>query len=470
MCKYKITGTFSISNINGGAVSGEAVFDNTTLYPNPNMTLTHEGYTKHYFMGSERVGATIGGGNNGNWLVYPIDNLTQRETNLLSDLENGSLYKLAYYDCYDYPHLNSHTSNTDVTGTIEYGDAEYPDYQYDDPEQYYGNIWLYFKGPLADNITDYYLRDAADEPYYYHSDHLGSAAWITEHHGEPAQHLMFAPYGEELLNQHPFSYNERFTFTGKERDAETGYDYFGARYRESNFLNHFISVDPLADKFIDKTPYLYCEGNPIKFVDPDGQQIAIKGVINNEEGTSIVLFYYGEIDGVRGFYHNGQRLDSEFANKATDAIGKIHDGGKYGKMLVEALVKDDRTVEMLQTAGQNQSLIHYNALKWNVSDFNFGILGVVPGYIVLSHEFAHLMSSWYGFADYGLWYKDENILGNTNVLNDEKWAVNVENLIRIENNLEMRKYYSIPNEGKIGMGEIPHWDWVKDFLEIICRF
>ena len=89
------------------------------------------------------------------------------------------------------------------------------------------------------------------------------------------QYIMYAPYGEELLNQHPFSYNERFTFTGKERDAETGYDYFGARYRESNFLNHFISVDPLANKFIYNSPYVYCEGNPIKYVDPDGNAIHI---------------------------------------------------------------------------------------------------------------------------------------------------------------------------------------------------
>ena len=267
---YKTAGTFSISNINGGAVSGEAVFDNTTLYPNPYMTLTHDGYTKHYFMGSERVGATFGGGNNGNWLVCPIDNLTQREANLLSDLENSSLYKLAYYDCYDYPHLNSHTSNTDVTGTIEYGDAEYPDYQYDDSEQYYGNIWLYFKGPLAENITDYYHRDAADEPYYYHSDHLGSAAWITDHHGEPVQYLMYAPYGEELLNQQTNLYSERFTFTGKERDQETGYDYHNARYREPNFFNYFISVDPMGDIFISQSPYVYGNANPIKYTDPTG--------------------------------------------------------------------------------------------------------------------------------------------------------------------------------------------------------
>ena len=81
---------------------------------------------------------------------------------------------------------------------------------------------------------------------------------------------MYAPYGEQLLNQQAVSYDERFKFTGKERDAETGYDYFGARYFEPNFLNDFMSVDPLADKFIEESPYLYCNGNPVKYVDPQG--------------------------------------------------------------------------------------------------------------------------------------------------------------------------------------------------------
>ncbi|MBQ0159636.1 MAG: hypothetical protein KBT28_03290 [Bacteroidales bacterium] len=39
------------------------------------------------------------------------------------------------------------------------------------------------------------------------------------------------PFGEEYVGQHIASpYTERFTFTGKERDEQTGYGYFGGRY------------------------------------------------------------------------------------------------------------------------------------------------------------------------------------------------------------------------------------------------
>ncbi len=85
---------------------------------------------------------------------------------------------------------------------------------------------------------------------------------------------MYAPYGEQLHNQHTYSYSERFTFTGKEKDEETGYYYFGAR----NYLPAFSiwgAVDQLADKYIYNSPYAYCSGNPINLFDPDGRKIVV---------------------------------------------------------------------------------------------------------------------------------------------------------------------------------------------------
>ena len=64
---------------------------------------------------------------------------------------------------------------------------------------------------------------------------------------------------------------ERFTFTGKERDSETGFSYFGARYYDSDILTSWLSVDPMADKYPNISPYAYCAWNPVKLVDPDGK-------------------------------------------------------------------------------------------------------------------------------------------------------------------------------------------------------
>ena len=61
--------------------------------------------------------------------------------------------------------------------------------------------------------------------------------------------------------------------TGKERDEETGYNYHGARYYDANLLNNWLSVDPMADKYPDISPYNYCAWNPVRLVDPDGMEV-----------------------------------------------------------------------------------------------------------------------------------------------------------------------------------------------------
>ena len=59
-------------------------------------------------------------------------------------------------------------------------------------------------------------------------------------------------------------------FTGKERDGETGYGYFGARYMDFALLTSFISVDRYASKYPFISPYAYCAWNPIRLIDPTG--------------------------------------------------------------------------------------------------------------------------------------------------------------------------------------------------------
>ena len=127
------------------------------------------------------------------------------------------------------------------------------------------------------NDLYYNLKMLAEEQhdekdvYFYHSDHLGSASWITDAEGESVQHLQYLPFGEPFVNQHLTDYQERYLFTGKERDEETGYGYFGARYMDHELIAMWISVDPMADKYPSISPYAYCAWNPIKIIDPDGR-------------------------------------------------------------------------------------------------------------------------------------------------------------------------------------------------------
>ena len=62
------------------------------------------------------------------------------------------------------------------------------------------------------------------------------------------------------------------TFSAKEKDSETGLSYFGSRYYNSD-LSIWLSVDPMSDKYPSLSPYVYCANNPIKLVDPNGEEV-----------------------------------------------------------------------------------------------------------------------------------------------------------------------------------------------------
>ena len=73
-----------------------------------------------------------------------------------------------------------------------------------------------------------------------------------------------------------------YTFSAKEKDSETGLSYFGSRYYSSD-LSVWLSVDPMSDKYPSLSPYVYCADNPVKLVDPDGEEVWIPGV--DEKGN-----------------------------------------------------------------------------------------------------------------------------------------------------------------------------------------
>ncbi|HHT52761.1 MAG TPA: RHS repeat-associated core domain-containing protein, partial [Bacteroidales bacterium] len=89
--------------------------------------------------------------------------------------------------------------------------------------------------------------------------------------GYAIQHLHYLPFGEDWVDQRNASWSAPYTFSGKEKDVETGYSYFGARYYDSG-LSIWLSVDPMSDKYPNLTPYNYCANNPVILVDPDGEE------------------------------------------------------------------------------------------------------------------------------------------------------------------------------------------------------
>ena len=112
----------------------------------------------------------------------------------------------------------------------------------------------------------------------------------------PFRHTPFRPRPRHTATvwrnpgQHPHR-DGTYTFSAKERDPETDLSYFGSRYYSSD-LSIWLSVDPMSDKYASLSPYVYCADNPVKLVDPDGEDygippwLLIKGVARAMEATS----------------------------------------------------------------------------------------------------------------------------------------------------------------------------------------
>ena len=108
---------------------------------------------------------------------------------------------------------------------------------------------------------------------YYHVDGLGSVRAVTNASGATVRTHHYHPFGEGVGVD---STTDPLRFTGKSRDAETGLDYFGARYHVARSAR-FTTVDPVVNSemaLIDPqrwNRYAYVRNNPFRFLDPDGQ-------------------------------------------------------------------------------------------------------------------------------------------------------------------------------------------------------
>jgi RHS repeat-associated protein len=148
---------------------------------------------------------------------------------------------------------------------------------------------------------------------------LGSTSYVTNLDGNVVQHVEYIPFGEVFLEERNNVWNTPYLFNSKELDEETGLYYYGARYynpRESVWL----SVDkPLIDgtymsgihnggvyNSFNLNGYMYCYQNPVRLIDPDGNQVDVivdKGnylkfdaghtFVSIGSGTNRVVYSYG---------------------------------------------------------------------------------------------------------------------------------------------------------------------------------
>ena len=207
---------------------------------------------------------------------------------------------------------------------------------------------------------------------YTTADHLGSSRILTDQNGVTLSRRDFHPYGEETytpqrtqdLGYRPDDIRQRFT--GYERDPETDLDYAKNRFHNHE-LGRFTSPDPykiVAEVKFEKTTegaqtmlkayiahpqkwnqYLYTINNPLRYTDPTGEEIWLRGTRKEiDEAQELLKEILGEerFRYVRKYDHSGgddgYALVLNIDAKDVEAFSKIGDD-VHNKALSEGMAQ-----------------------------------------------------------------------------------------------------------------------------------
>ncbi|MEW6364474.1 MAG: RHS repeat-associated core domain-containing protein, partial [Acidobacteriota bacterium] len=113
--------------------------------------------------------------------------------------------------------------------------------------------------------------------HFYTPDQINTTRMITDQAGKIVYSAGFGPYGNEQITWVD-KCSPALKFSGKERDRDTTFDYFGARHYASS-QRRWISPDPVkaqSEAIHDPQSwnlYAYCRNNPVTLLDPDGRKI-----------------------------------------------------------------------------------------------------------------------------------------------------------------------------------------------------
>ena len=156
------------------------------------------------------------------------------------------------------------------------------------------NVLINILGEGGDNLGQQMWSNWGLTHYFYLKDHLGSIKMALNQMGGVDSYNDYYPFGMQMPGRNSTaSADARYKFTGKERDAETNLDYFGARYYDS-WRGQWGQVDPKANKYPGWSPYNYVLDSPVKNIDQIGQDVAFhESARQNKQFNNALKLFLG---------------------------------------------------------------------------------------------------------------------------------------------------------------------------------
>lgn len=113
---------------------------------------------------------------------------------------------------------------------------------------------------------------------YFLKDHLGNTRVMFDQDGEVLQENSYYPFGMEMgglsFSMESNQTENKYLYNGKELQDDFGLDWYdyGARFYDAQ-LGRWHVIDNKAEKYFGISQYTYGINNPLRFIDPDGNDI-----------------------------------------------------------------------------------------------------------------------------------------------------------------------------------------------------
>lgn len=275
---------------------------------------------------------------------------------------------------------------------------------------YCGSV-IYENEEVSKILTEQgYITFAGGDTHTYHyfiKDHLGSTRMVVDQSGGEVECNSYYPSGASI--EGASTEKNSYKYNGKELDHKHRLDWYdyGARMYDP-VTGVWSTMDPLAEKYYNISPYAYCANNPMMYVDPNGEEIVIFG-------------------------------DADYQKKILNLLYSLYKSGNAGAELVMNAIRSEETVVI---ANMEEDRPFYKKMKdYSLIGFNFedseGTYDEKDGGVKYSaetqmaHELGHFKSP----------SKGKQLAQNKKVSAGEVAAVEWENRVRKDLGMDVRKKY-----------------------------
>ena len=231
------------------------------------------------------------------------------------------------------------------------------------------------EAPVGAAFAVVYIANESSQPVYFDDLYVQQTGLVVR------QENHYYPFGMNIKTlQQRGSPDHPYTYNGKELNEELGLHWhdYGARFYDAQ-LGKFHTHDRFAEKYAPLSPYQYTAGNPIKYIDVNGDSIIVLLASESVGGAGhMAILINAEGGGWRYYSHEGGKSMStgpqvnsprgKFFASLSDFTREVNSEGVYDEAYLIPTNEEQDSKARSEAGGLNGDGSFYNVFTSNCAD------------------------------------------------------------------------------------------------------